>query len=85
MSHLPGVKTGTCSTCGAKILWVRSATNGKPMPLDPEQVVGGNVSVAVMRGDALATAKVLWNDPKRVAYVSHFATCPNAAEHRRAR
>lgn len=73
----------TCRSCGAEIRWVRSATTGKPMPLDPEKVKGGNVEVIVKLGETEETAKILWRDPERVAYVSHFATCPNAAKHRK--
>ena len=30
---------GTCRSCGAEILWVRSARSGKPMPLNPGRKV----------------------------------------------
>lgn len=58
-----------CRSCGEPILWVRTAA-GKMMPLDAVPRVDGNV----MREFA---------DGSRLYYVSHFATCPNAASHRR--
>lgn len=45
---------GTCSSCGAAIIWVKTAA-GNTMPVDPE------------------------------TDESHFATCPNASQHRKRR
>lgn len=68
-----------CSTCGKPIVWMRTKKTRKPIPLDPEQVLGGNIVIE----DGLA--RVLGRDPERVAFVSHFFTCPNAAHHRKAK
>jgi hypothetical protein len=69
-----------CRSCGAEILWART-TSGKPMPLDREPSANGNVllrdGVAQVLGplDVAVTGEPL--------YLSHFATCPSAASHRK--
>lgn len=66
-------RTSSCSSCGAAIVWVETSS-GKSMPLDakPERrwVRAGRT------GESAHFAET---------YVSHFATCPNAAQHRRPR
>lgn len=59
----------TCKTCGAEILWIRTTT-GKMHPIDakPEKRWVWN---AVDGWDLLET------------HISHFATCPDADQHRR--
>jgi len=72
-----------CGSCGAPIRWERTV-NDKPIPLDPEPVDDGNLGI---RDDG----KVYHlGDPEKGAlpidvprYKTHFATCPNAASHRR--
>jgi hypothetical protein len=68
-----------CSSCRARILWAVSLASGKPMPLDLEQKVGGNVDVI----DGVYARVVPAAERTRPLYVSHFATCPDAGEHRR--
>ena len=58
-----------CRTCGAKITWAKTE-NGKNIPLD----FPGEARLIVMPGN---TAIV------QMTYISHFATCPDAAEHRK--
>jgi hypothetical protein len=60
-----------CKTCGAKIMWV-TTKDGKNMPLDTP----GEPRIVL--------------DEKNVAHVvrtfiSHFATCPEADQHRKKR
>lgn len=55
---------GTCSSCGAPIVWIRTAA-AKAMPCDPAQLSVVTDAGNVVRGR-----------------VSHFATCPSAAQHR---
>jgi hypothetical protein len=60
-----------CKSCNAKIMWVRSK-DGLNMPLDTP----GKPRIVL--------------DDKNVAHVvrtfiSHFATCPNADQHRKKR
>ena len=64
----------TCRSCGAAIVWAKTTT-GKSMPLDAEPVPDGNI--VLHEGVAYVTGT---GDRK-----SHFATCPNAARHRRGR
>lgn len=81
-----------CASCGAEIRWAISI-NVKPMPLDrvPDPERG---SLILLEGEARAPlALTLTNltGPARAAaerhgvdlYVTHFATCPSVAEHRR--
>lgn len=66
-----------CRTCKAPVRWV-TTTSGRPMPIDPEPRADGNI----MLDDHDVAHVVGANDP-RGAWVSHFATCPDAATHRR--
>ncbi len=62
---------GTCKSCGASILWVRTA-KGKQMPLDtkPQKLI---------TLDDMPEATGYMTD----CYTPHWATCPQAAQHRR--
>jgi hypothetical protein len=77
---------GTCASCKAPILWVLTV-NGRKMPLDAEPSERGNVHLLsdgraeVLTKEHLETAKM----HKQTLYTSHFATCVNAALHRRAK
>jgi hypothetical protein len=79
----------TCKSCGAEIVWTRTE-NGNPMPLDPgEFPVVENPQGAVLavtdKGKVIHGDRV--SDSCESGYVlgriSHFATCPNANQHRR--
>lgn len=69
-------------------MWAISAA-GKNIPLDPEPNVNGNlIRVSSTDGGqivfkAFAYKPDLHEGSKR--YLSHFVTCPNAAQHRRPR
>lgn len=76
-----------CKKCRAEVLWATTrpadATKpGKPMPVDPELVVGGNIALSV---DAVGMLVARYVPPAATveAYVSHFSTCPNADEFRK--
>lgn len=71
---------GACRTCKAPIVWARTRT-GMAIPLDPEPVPNGNVEVAGPAGEVAAS--YVQAEPDVVRYVSHFATCPDAGQHRR--
>lgn len=77
--------TGTCKSCGAATRWARTA-NKRLMPLNPEPIAGGNIrldedgSCEVLSGDALKTHR-----GEMPLYTSHFATCPGASSHRKAK
>lgn len=63
-----------CGSCGAPVQWVKTKA-GKRMPLDVGASENGNITVT----DGVA---YYW-PPGEGDRVSHFATCPNAAQHRK--
>lgn len=71
----------TCKSCGAEIFWMKTVA-GKSMPLDRKPVMGGNISLG-FGTDHLAY--VVESHPGIERYVSHFATCPSAKQHRKAK
>jgi hypothetical protein len=89
---------GSCSSCSATVVWVRTP-KGKKMPCDPELFAvrpaedGPHTVVTVegktIRGERVfgplepETAGVSASFPVVLARISHFATCPNAARHRK--
>ncbi len=78
------MSASTCGSCGAPIRW-GVTYSGKRMPIDPEPSELGNVRVF---GDGRCAALGLTDiEAYRLAgiplYLSHFATCPHAARHRR--
>ena len=71
-----------CRSCGADILWVEMFGSGKQMPVNvPAEKRIGLFDVDPVTGEAMPGNEVAG----RVidTYLSHFATCPQAAEHRR--
>lgn len=69
-----------CRTCGARIVWARTA-KGKTMPVDAEPVeFGGNVVIRNGVAVVLAKGEASGTDEKR--HHSHFTTCRTAAMHR---
>lgn len=77
-----------CKSCGAAIRWKKTMT-GKMMPVDYEAISfypdpegkelfvtdGGSVVHGVRAPEEAQMA--------HTGYISHFATCPNADQHRR--
>lgn len=83
-------KFGRCKGCGAPIVWIESV-NGKMIPCDAALVQfvvhpGGSLRIVQQNG-SVVTAEREQDVEKMdgVGYVSHFSTCPRAAEFRRAR
>jgi hypothetical protein len=81
-----------CRSCGAAIIWVKTET-GKAIPLDAEPTEGGNIIISVL-GDGVEVAHVetvIETKARlacpipagRTAFLSHFATCPEAKKWRR--
>ncbi|HEY1309247.1 MAG TPA: hypothetical protein VGF24_37165 [Vicinamibacterales bacterium] len=76
--------SAVCKSCGAEIVWAKTI-KGRPIPLDRAPSQRGNV-VLSDEGTAL-----VYNSPGAIApryqdsprYLSHFATCPDADEHRK--
>lgn len=83
-----------CRSCGAQVLWVLTG-NGKRMPLDATPSAAGNMFVFTPDNpDAALIAESTTSTSARASaarvedrprFLSHFATCPNAAQHRKAR
>jgi len=55
------------------------------MPLDAEPTAAGNIVVHydTDRGARVASVVGPEAEPTQLHYVSHFATCPNANDHRK--
>ncbi len=84
-----------CRSCAAPIRWAISRATGKNIPLDAEPSPGGNVELVdigarnglmeqravVLTGFDLMAAQ----EEGRTLYLSHFATCAQADQHRRTR
>lgn len=76
-----------CRTCGATVRWV-TLDSGRALPLDPHPTVRGNVRVDEATGratvlDAEAMRSNTLSATPSPLYVAHFATCPDAATHRK--
>jgi hypothetical protein len=80
----------TCRSCGATVVWVK--VNGRPHPCDPDPatMVVSHVVVnpatgngRVLKADDLEQAES-WVAFGATVHRSHFSSCPNAAEHRKA-
>ena len=79
----------SCRSCQAPIIWARTE-RGKRMPLDAEPVCD---AIAETRGLFVLRERDHADSPLAIAawglegtephYRSHFATCPNAASHRK--
>jgi hypothetical protein len=82
----------SCKSCGAAIRWVtvvRAHGRGeRAMPIDAEPSATGNV-LLTGRNDRGPVARVLGAGESGVAgtplYLAHFASCPNAKQHRKPR
>lgn len=77
----------SCRSCGAPIRWVETE-NGRRMPIDPEPYTGESPAGLFVlrereRAPSLAIATPPLAFPGEPLFRSHFATCPNAKEHRR--
>ncbi len=74
-----------CKSCQAPISWA-TATGGSLIPLDAEPHPTGNFAVhRNERGDLIARPLKAGEQPEahEKAGISHFATCPSSASHRR--
>jgi hypothetical protein len=77
-----------CKSCGAAIIWA-TTQSGKLMPLDAAPDPKGNLAVQRYDKAIPATLVVPRSEMTEVlglpTHKSHFATCPNAAAHRKAK
>lgn len=80
----PGVKYVPCRSCGAQVFWAVTR-NGKSNPIDAAARTEGNVVTFFRKTDG--TVRVESYDPGKhrgaIRRTSHFATCPDSAQHRR--
>jgi hypothetical protein len=82
------VVTATCRSCAAPILWAVTADR-RSMPVNLEPDPDGNLDLLWVSPGM--QPRVLVVDPAQPTlddgprYTSHFATCPNADQHRRNR
>jgi len=76
-----------CRSCKALILWVRWAQSGKAMPVDagPGVTVKHNVVLthSPSKNQLVAEQFSPSKHEGRRRFISHFATCTHAAQHRR--
>ncbi len=74
-----------CSTCNAPIIWAVTE-RARDMPVDVEPVADGNISLQD-RGQGMAPLARVLSVAKRFGRTglrqSHFASCKDAAQHRR--
>lgn len=86
-----------CRSCHAPVRWAVHETTGRRMPLDCEPVPDGKVVVVEWHDTNPDTGarytyplpivgvgkKAITRAASEYRYTSHFATCPNAARHRK--
>lgn len=68
-----------CRSCGASIFWAMTES-GKSMPIDQRPDPNGNI---VLDENNVAAVMAPAEARGRRRFTSHFATCPNANQHRR--
>lgn len=77
----------TCKSCGAEIVWIRMKS-GKMMPCDALGVAydpddNGTLTLITPDGEIVKGNPSQDFKHCKWGYCSHFATCPNADQHRR--
>lgn len=76
------MSAATCRSCGASIVWA-TTPSGKVMPLDAFCSTVGTIR---LNADGSCTVMpALARVPGEPLHTSHFATCPDAAAHRKPR
>jgi hypothetical protein len=72
----------TCRSCGARITWLETA-GGKKLIVDEDPAENGNIiAVGGMAHVFKNAEKARELHPGEPLYISHFATCVDAAEWR---
>lgn len=77
-----------CKSCGAEIIWIK--TPASSMPCDPELLYyrpdkKGAVTIVTPGGEVVRAKLVEAGKSVGGGYISHFATCPDAALHKKKR
>ena len=80
-----GLDLTTCRSCGASIFWARTEKNAA-IPLDVIPRHDGNLYLlpAFFPDKRRRVRRAHPTDDPEARYVSHFATCPQASEWRKA-
>lgn len=80
----PELGARRCKSCRAAILWTVTES-GARMPVDFAPVVDGTIAISVgeHEGRRAWRSRVAQIGESVVRRKSHFATCPNAKEHRK--
>lgn len=74
-----------CKSCGAPVIWAVTV-KGARMPVDQAPADDGNVVLIMSeRGTEAIVVSSPDEHPGVVRRKSHFATCANAAQHRKPR
>jgi hypothetical protein len=71
-----------CASCSASILWIRTP-KGKAMPLDATPNPNGNVVIRDGLAVVLNLAELETTTERK--WLAHWASCPNAIGHRKAK
>ena len=77
----------TCKSCGAPIIWIQSP-KGKWIPCDEGLIPykadrSGKDSIVTHKGEIVRCQLTFEGKADGMGRVSHWATCPNAEQHRR--
>lgn len=81
---------GMCRNCGKQIMWIRTRA-GKNMPVDtdilnyrrPASGEKATEKIVTTNGDVISANIVNSSEAEGYGYISHFATCPGAVNHRK--
>ena len=78
------MRVESCRSCEAPIIWTRTST-GRAMPIDADPHPDGTIRPVPDATTVAAQSIPLADRPNHSGQLhrSHFATCPNAAYHRR--
>lgn len=74
----------SCRSCGEPIIWAEFES-GKKCPFDAEPSQAGEWALNEAYDPPKATRLRRTEGSGEEGYTSHFATCPDAATHRRSR
>lgn len=77
----------TCKSCGAPIVWIESPKH-KWIPCDESLIPyqedrHGKDSIVTSRGEIIRCRLTFDGEPTGLGRTTHWATCPNAEQHRR--
>ena len=83
MTETPTYKTTPCTSCKKPVIWTVT-DKSKRMPVDAQPTADGSVALTVDGANVRArVVEVKFRFGRKDLHTSHFATCPNAAQHRK--